>query len=218
MHASTSASTDLLIAVPMSLEAWLVSSGAPGARVLRTGIGPRRARASVGSLREQALGALLVMGFAGGLDPDGHPGEVVVADELYGPRGVRIRCPRAQALAQVLLDAGVPARHGPIVSVPRPAISAARERLRASGAIAADMESVWLAGAAGQRPFGVVRVLLDTPAHELWRPWLTLHGFVRAAASLRASAAVLARSKWSDQARVPPRSSLGCARARWESP
>jgi 4-hydroxy-3-methylbut-2-enyl diphosphate reductase len=204
LHPSPSASTDLLIAVPMSLEAWLISSGAPGARVSKTGIGPRRAHASVRSLREQALGALLVMGFAGGLDPGGRPGDVVVADELLGPGGVRIGCPRAHTLTQLLRDAGFPTRRGPLVSVPRPVVGAARKHLRASGAVAVDMESVWLAGAAGKRPFAVVRVLLDTPARELWRPWLTLGGFVRAAASLRRSAAVLASSQWSHQAQAPP--------------
>jgi hydroxysqualene dehydroxylase len=204
LHASTSASAELLIAAPMSLEARLISSGAPGARILRTGIGARRARASVHSLREQTLAALLVMGFAGGLDPGSRPGEVVVADELHGPEGARIGCPSAQALAQALLDAGVPTRHGPVISVTRPALGAARERLRARGAIAADMESVWLAAAAGTRPFGVVRVLLDTPGHELWRPALAPVSFARAAWSLRRCAAVLASSQWSDQRRAPP--------------
>jgi 4-hydroxy-3-methylbut-2-enyl diphosphate reductase len=46
------------------------------------------------------------------------------------------------------------------------------------------MESVWLAAAAGDRPFGVVRVVLDSPSHELLRPRAAASA-VRAARALR---------------------------------
>jgi 4-hydroxy-3-methylbut-2-enyl diphosphate reductase len=154
-------------------------------------MGPRRSRAAACSLREEPLGALLIMGFGGGLDPASTAGEVVVADELYGPDGARISCPSADVLAQALLAGGVSARRGAVVSARRPAVGEARECLRERGAIAVDTESVWLAGAAGARPLGVVRVLLDTPGRELWRPWLTLTGLVRASTVLRRTAAAL---------------------------
>ena len=50
------------------------------------------------------------------------------------------------------------------------------------------MESVWLAAGAGRRPFGVVRVVLDSPAHELMRPQAAA-GALRAAPALRRVAA-----------------------------
>jgi 4-hydroxy-3-methylbut-2-en-1-yl diphosphate reductase len=174
----------LLVAAPTALEVWLISSGAPGVRVRKTGVGPRRSRAAASTLREEALGALLIMGFGGGLDPGSAAGEVVVADELYGPDGARISCPGAEALAQVLRAGGLSARPGGVVSASRPAVGRARECLRERGA-------VWPARAAGARLLGVVRVLLDTPGRELWHPWLTLTGLVRASAALRRAAATL---------------------------
>jgi 4-hydroxy-3-methylbut-2-enyl diphosphate reductase len=46
------------------------------------------------------------------------------------------------------------------------------------------MESVWLAAGAAQRPFAVVRVVLDSPSHELLHPRAAA-GAVRAARALR---------------------------------
>jgi 4-hydroxy-3-methylbut-2-enyl diphosphate reductase len=186
------------------LEARLISSGAPGVRVRKTGMGPRRSDAAAASLREEALSALLIMGFGGGLDPASKAGEVVVADELYAPDGARISCPGADALAQALVANGMSARRGAVVSARRPALGQKRERLRERGAIAVDMESVWLAQAAGARPLSVVRVLLDTPARGLWRPSLTLSGLLRASAVLRRAAAALsARLESCDQTGLP---------------
>jgi hypothetical protein len=55
------------------------------------------------------------------------------------------------------------------------------------------MESVWLAPAAGGRPFGVVRVVLDSPSHELMRPQ-AIGGALRAAKALRRVAGALHES------------------------
>ena len=74
---------------------------------------------------------------------------------------------RADQLAGALERRGLDVRHGPIASVARLAMGDARVRLRERGAIAVDMESVWLAPGAGARPFAVVRVISDTPAREL---------------------------------------------------
>jgi hypothetical protein len=52
------------------------------------------------------------------------------------------------------------------------------------------MESVWLAPADGDRPFGVVRVVLDSPEHELLRPQ-AVGGALRAARALRRVAGAL---------------------------
>jgi len=62
------------------------------------------------------------------------------------------------------------------------------DKASAAGAIAVDMESVWLAPAARGRPFAVLRVVLDSPTHELLRPGAAV-SMVRAARVLRRAAA-----------------------------
>jgi 4-hydroxy-3-methylbut-2-enyl diphosphate reductase len=66
-----------------------------------------------------------------------------------------------------------------------------------SGAIAVDMESAWVAEAARGRPFAVLRVLSDTPEHELRQvlpvgpPLPTLANAIRAMSTLRRVGAAL---------------------------
>jgi len=81
-------------------------------------------------------------------------------------------------------------RSGKIVCVSRIATGERRTQLLEGGAIGVDMESVWLAAGAGERPFAVVRVVLDSPTHELMRPQ-AVRGAVRAALALRRVAAAL---------------------------
>jgi 4-hydroxy-3-methylbut-2-enyl diphosphate reductase len=153
-------------------------------------MGPRRARAAAGRLAAEPGRALAVMGFCGALDPDLRPGDLVVASEVRGPRG-SVACPGADLLVALLRRAGLRARSGPLVSVSRPAGGAQRARLGDSGAIAVDMESAWLAAGAAERPFAVVRAVVDTPERELSRPLATVVGAARAATSLRRGAPVL---------------------------
>src|SRR5204862_7244439 len=75
--------SELVIMAPMRVEAAIVASGARGATVRKTGMGPRRALAAAGGLAGEAPDALLVLGFCGGLDETSVPGEVIVADEVY---------------------------------------------------------------------------------------------------------------------------------------
>jgi 4-hydroxy-3-methylbut-2-en-1-yl diphosphate reductase len=76
------------------------------------------------------------------------------------------------------------------VCVSRLALGERRAQLHADGAIAVDMESVWLAAGTGGRPFGVVRVVLDSPEHELLR-LRAAAGALRAALALRRVARAL---------------------------
>lgn len=154
-------------------------------------MGPRRARAAVPALLEDPGEALLVLGFGGGLAQDSEVGEVVVADEVRGPEGMRVGCADANVLAEVLEASGLSVRCGAVSSVKRPAMGKTRVKLHEQGAIAVDMESAWLAAAAGDRPFAVVRVLSDTPRRELTRPLLTVAGVARASATLRRVATAL---------------------------
>jgi 4-hydroxy-3-methylbut-2-en-1-yl diphosphate reductase len=187
----------LLVAAPLRLEAALVRSGARAAQVQRTGMGVERSRAAASRLCERPGDALLVVGFCGGLDDSSRPGEVVVADEVWaagdeGHDDRRIACGGAAALSAAVAGRGMRVRRGSIVSVARIALGERREQLKRAGALAVDMESAWLAAGAHGRPFGVVRVVLDSPSHELLRPGLAIWG-PRAARALRRAAAAAIR-------------------------
>jgi 4-hydroxy-3-methylbut-2-enyl diphosphate reductase len=185
----------LLIATPLRIEHALISSAATGARVHKTGMGPERSRRAVEGLAAEPGRGLLVLGFCGGLDADSVPGEVIVAEQLYaaddeGHLLERVVCDRAGELLARVAGRGLKVRSGHIVSSQKLALGERRAQLHAAGAIAVDMESVWLAAAAGDRPFGVVRVVLDSPEHELLR--LQAAGSaLRAATALRRVAAAL---------------------------
>jgi 4-hydroxy-3-methylbut-2-enyl diphosphate reductase len=189
--------SSLLIATPMGVEALLVRAGARRARVRRTGMGPRRARAAAAALLGEPGETLLVLGFCGALHEDAVPGEVVVAEEVLtapdeGDGSEPVRCARVDELAAALAGGGLSVRRGAVVCVGRLALGERLRRLGEGGAIAVDMESVWLAQGAGERPFSVVRVVLDSPSHELLRPGAAIDA-VRAGRALRRAAAVLGR-------------------------
>lgn len=187
--------TELLVAAPLRVEAALISSAASGAVIHKTGMGPDKSKAAASQLSDQAGGALLVVGFCGGLDDSSVPGEVIVAERVYaavdeGHPELQIECSLSTELLGRLTGLGMKVRSGPVVCVSKLALGDRRAELHAAGAIAVDMESVWLASAARDRPFGVVRVVLDSPTHELMRVQ-AVGGALRAALALRRVAAAL---------------------------
>ena len=136
-----------------------------------------------------------MVGFCGGLDAESVPGEVIIPEEVYAARDedheeALVRCDLAAQLVTRLAGRGLKLRSGPIVCVSKIAVGERRAQLLDAGAIAVDMESVWLAAAAEGRSFGVVRVVLDSPSHELFRVG-AVAGAVRAARALRAVAGAL---------------------------
>ena len=183
--------SELLVAAPLRIEAALIASATPRALVRKTGMGPERAEG-----RRRRAGwpapasAMLVLGFCGGLDATSVPAEVIVAEEVYaagdeGHAEERVRCDlTARSSFSRLTGRGLKVRTGDVVCVSRLALGERRAELHAGGAIAVDMESVWLAPGAAGRPFGVVRVVLDSPEHELLRPRAAA-GALRAALALR---------------------------------
>ncbi len=186
----------------MGIEARALRSGAARLEVVCTGAGPRRARRAAARLAEIPFNGLAVAGFAGALADDLEPGEAIVASKLLTRDGTRVAdIQGAEVIAGMLRRHGIRTRVGPIVSVRGPALGRARAQLAASGALAADMESVWLAPAAAGRPLAVVRVVLDGPTRELWRPVAMAGGYWRAARALQSVAAVL--EDW--QAAIAPR-------------
>ncbi len=185
----------LLVAAPMRIEAALISSAARSAPVAKTGMGPHRARRSARELPARTATGLLVLGFCGGLDESSVPGEVIVAEEVYAAADENhpeepVSCDLHGQLLPRLTGLGMKVRSGRVVCVSKLALGERRTELHEQGAIAVDMESVWLAAGAAGRPFGVVRVVLDSPSHELMRV-RAVGGALRAAAALRRVAGAL---------------------------
>ncbi len=152
-------------------------------------MGPERARAAAARAARTPARAVAVLGFGGALSDELEPGSVVLASELRG-NGAPVQCQPLQQLERELSDAGVAVRRGPIVSVPKLSRGAARAALAEDGSIAVDMESAWLAPAAADRPFAVLRAVVDTPTRELVR-MSTITGGIKAYGALGRAASAL---------------------------
>jgi 4-hydroxy-3-methylbut-2-enyl diphosphate reductase len=200
----------LLVLAPLRIEARAVAPALGAGSILqRAGMGPKRARSGAARAARTRADAVAVAGFCGALDPALQPGDLVVATEVRGPSGT-VACPTASLLAGALRRRGLTVHEGPVVSTTRLVRGADRARLHATGAIACDMESAWLAGAAEGRPFAVVRAVVDTPARELHDPRALAAGSARAFRSLRAAARAI--DAWG-QAAGPRRIELASPRA-----
>ncbi|MFJ9339722.1 1-hydroxy-2-methyl-2-butenyl 4-diphosphate reductase [Streptomyces sp. NPDC101733] len=170
----------LLIACALRIERAALSgagrAGPPDASVLRTGMGPRAAERAVARALERpgmAGAAVLATGFCAGLVPGMHPGDLVVADETRDPHGT-VACTGTALLAEALARAapGRTVHTGALTGSDHVVRGQERARLRASGAVAVDMESaatLWAATRGGGRPVAAVRVIVDAPEHELVR-------------------------------------------------
>jgi 4-hydroxy-3-methylbut-2-enyl diphosphate reductase len=187
--------SDLLVAAPLRIEELLIRSADRTLRVERTGMGPEHSKTAAQRLGGGPGKGLIVAGFCGGLDGESVPGEVIVADSVVaatdeGHSPEQVACAHTDALAAAVERTGLAVRRGPIICVSRLALGERRAELLGAGALAVDMESVWLARGAAGRPFAVVRVVLDSPSHELMRPQAAA-GAVRAARALRRVAGAL---------------------------
>jgi len=170
----------LVVVCALRIERLALRAGARGRAdssapvvVLRTGMGPRRAeRAVTEALDDPALrhAAVLTSGFCAGLAPGMRPGDVVVADSTA----------HAESLAAVLKAAGHTVHLGPLAESDHVVRGAERSVLRATGAIAVDMESAAMLRAAltkGVRRLAAARVVVDTPEYELVRVGTLRTGF-----------------------------------------
>jgi 4-hydroxy-3-methylbut-2-enyl diphosphate reductase len=145
----------------MRLEAFAL-----GGRVVRTGMGHRRAEVVAARLAARlAPGAPVVLaGISGGLDSDLSPGDVVVATTVQGPDGAVLELSRVDAadVAAELRRAGRTVHVGPIVSSTTIVHGERRAALARTGALAVDMESAWVARVLAAHRLVVVRVVADT--------------------------------------------------------
>ena len=185
----------LCIAAPLGVEARALRRGGPHVHVVRTGAGPARARQACPRLSADPAPALAVAGVGGALEPGLRPGTVFVADSLRA-KGLPPRALMAEPVAQALRRHGLSVACGALLSSDHIVRGSERTRLAAKGVRAVDMESAWLAPAAGPRPLAVVRVVVDAPGHELLRPGILRAG-LRALRSLRDL--VPALEEWAEQ-------------------
>ena len=205
----------MLILAPLMIEAWAlrrgiraatvegrpVGAGLPSATVVRTGMGPKAATRMGERVAVLAGGqSVVVAGFCGGLRPEIRTGDVIVASELRGPRGV-LSLPSAPAVAEILRSAGLTVHVGPIVASDRVALGGRRAQAAGDGSLGVDMESYWLlehhAGSGIQPPdsVAVVRAVSDT-AGEILLGGMLPAGWLKAYRSLVRVAAWLDR--WAD--------------------
>jgi nucleoside phosphorylase len=171
----------LLIACALGIEHLALRTGDRGGAggpvaVLRTGMGPRAAEQSVTRVvagPPLARAAVLATGFCAGLAPGMHPGDLVVAEETRDPRGT-VPCVGTELLVKELARTlpGRTVHTGPLTGSDHVVRGSERSELRATGAIAADMESaatLLSAVRTGARPVAAERVVVDAPGHELDR-------------------------------------------------
>jgi nucleoside phosphorylase len=161
----------LLIVCALRMERFAIRWGqrrtaaADPVTVVSTGMGPQAAqRAVTKALCDPALSgaAVLTTGFCAGLAPGMRPGDVVVAEDARD----------SGTLAAAVKAAGHTVHIGRLAESDHVVRGAERATLRATGAIAVDMESAAMTRAAlarGPRPVAAVRVVVDTPEYELVR-------------------------------------------------
>jgi 4-hydroxy-3-methylbut-2-enyl diphosphate reductase len=194
----TPAGARVVVAAALRIEAAALRRGDASLRVVRTGMGFRRAQRAARRLLDDPAHALAVAGVCGSLVADLVPGDVLVPDALLAPDG-RVACRLdPEPLRDALAAQGIASHTGALIGSERLVLGGPeRAQQIASGARCVDMESTWLAAAAGERPFAVLRVVSDGPGHELWRPSILWDG-ARALARLRDAAPALAR--WGESA------------------
>ena len=153
------------IVAATSLEARAVRRHAPHARVVESGIGLARLRAS--ALGRSAISA----GLAGGLRADLPTGTVLIPSSVTTTEGVCVTCDpdltlrlrrAARELGCVAIDAPM-LTSATLINGPERATWASR------GFAGVDMESARILVEA----LAVVRVILDTPQNELSADWLS---------------------------------------------
>lgn len=165
--------------------------------LIQTGIGPSRAGAVCrNALGRQPFDVAMASGFACALTPC-RVGEILIGRDVIrqdGPdssaKGDVLTCAEhLRALAiRTAREAGLPAREGRLVTVPRVLWRAAEkhEVAASSGAVGADMESAAVGAAAAERniPFLVIRGVSDLVDEDLpfdFNVFLGSGGWARAA-------------------------------------
>ncbi|PYC88089.1 1-hydroxy-2-methyl-2-butenyl 4-diphosphate reductase [Streptomyces tateyamensis] len=172
---------------------WANALGGP-AVLARTGMGAQRTGRSVSgllSVGDRPYSAVLLTGFCAATVPGTRPGEVIVADKVQSVSGCSTATRSPEVLAGALRGLGLPVRVGALYTADRVVRGRERQELHRAGFAAVDMETAAaLAHLPDGLPVAAVRVVVDTPEHELLRPG-TLPGGLRAFRTLRATVPAL---------------------------
>ncbi len=148
---------------PLSIEANAVRRELPNAKVLEGGI-------ALAKLHEPLHGTIVVCGVAGGLRPDVSTGTVLVPRRVRRPDGSELECD-AELVAAFAASArrlGVEPVLDPLLTAATIVNGAARLEWAARGYAGVDMET----GLIRSERVAAVRVVLDTPFHELSTDWV----------------------------------------------
>ncbi|MGH9298233.1 MAG: hypothetical protein ACRDZP_09725 [Acidimicrobiales bacterium] len=166
----------LVLIAPLRIEALALRRGARRSRVERVGMGMARAQVACARLsRVLPQGAPVgLLGMAGAVDPSLRAGDLVVATELRTTDGSRppvtLDPELAERVRSVLSRSWPRTRSGTVICSPRLVGAAERAELAGlagGGALVCEMESAWLAPLREQRPFVVVRAVVDRPGFEI---------------------------------------------------
>ncbi|MFF9642213.1 5'-methylthioadenosine/S-adenosylhomocysteine nucleosidase family protein [Kitasatospora aureofaciens] len=193
----------LLVLCALGPEVWALRGGdwrgaVGGPPVLvRTGVGRRRAGTAVRQLLSSArggYGAVVVAGFGAAVGPGVAPGDVVAADGVRDAEGHLYPVDSGPELARALKEQGLTVHTGVHHTADHVVRGIERRALHLQGALAVDMEAAAVLAALREvrpvLPVAVLRVVVDTPEHELLRPG-TLPAGVRAWRTLRATVPAL---------------------------
>jgi 4-hydroxy-3-methylbut-2-enyl diphosphate reductase len=192
---------ELLVFAPLRIEAAMLPRR-DGWTVLRSGMGPARARIAAARGLAVEAPAVAVVGLCAAVSPELRPGDVVCATELRRDGALPVTAPGSALAAAPLRRRGLRVHMGPILSLDHVTTASERRAFHDDCVIAVDMESAWLADAADGRPLAVVRVVVEGAECDLRDP-RTIAAGVHALRNLRRAAGALV--EWS-QALDSPRS------------
>ena len=151
---------------PTVLAAMRLEALALGGRVVRTGMGHRRAEHVAARVASELAppAPVVLAGISGGLEVGLVPGDVVVATTVRDPDGKEIELSATDAaeVAEELRRDGRTVHVGPIASATTIVHGERRAALARTGALAVDMESAWVARELASHRLVVVRVVADT--------------------------------------------------------
>lgn len=155
---------DITIIAATGLEAQAVRREAPSLRVVESGVALSKIDSS------DFGGAVVSCGLAGGLLPELGTGTVLVPRQIVRPDGSVDACDATlqQALMQSARRLGYEPIEEPVVTSTTIIRGAERAQYAQRGYAGVDMES----GLLNATRIAVVRVILDTPQHELSAAWL----------------------------------------------
>jgi Phosphorylase superfamily len=159
----TSAPETITIVGALGLEANAIRRERPNAAVVEGGI-------ALAKLREALHGTVVICGLAGGLREDLPTGALLVPSRVRRPDGREFECD-AELVAAFAASArrlGVEPVFDPLLTSDTIVNGSARLEWAARGYAGVDMET----GLVEARRVAAVRVVLDTPQHELSTDWV----------------------------------------------